>query len=407
MSAMRVVATGTAGVLAALVMLTAAPAPPSVQAFGTVNELGQRAEHERITRIALGCAPGTPSDGSCFEPISLENLAGKDGTFGAVGAPDSDAQVLSPAAHCDNGDFLDQPGYPRSRAEATAAIQACVDHFRDEFENGITQAADLLDDEDGNVELHEVVLVPSCTFTGGIPGRAKCNVFQAFGRVLHGTQDFWSHSNFGDESDPTKPIDINNPPGLNLPAPSAILNMRVRGAVNLPKDLATGAFSVPDDCPSPNGRITHACLNKDEELIEPGPGVVANGVPVPGLGSVTDPRNTRNKIKENALKAVGGAVVESRRQWADFRVALGQKYGPKKARLIIGALVTDDPLTQGLQLDIPDAPLVPEIPGLNGAPGAPQGPANPGNLPNPANLPNLPNLPGGPNLPNLPGLPRP
>src|SRR5438067_7273412 len=63
-------------------------APARGHAFGTINGLGQRAEHERIVRAALACPPGVKSDGSCFEPRSLDQLAGHAGTFGAVGAPD-------------------------------------------------------------------------------------------------------------------------------------------------------------------------------------------------------------------------------------------------------------------------------------------------------------------------------
>jgi hypothetical protein len=45
-------------------------------AFGTIRSLGQDAEHERITRRALACPPGAPSDNSCFEAMTLDELAG-------------------------------------------------------------------------------------------------------------------------------------------------------------------------------------------------------------------------------------------------------------------------------------------------------------------------------------------
>lgn len=64
--------------------------PQPTERFGTINGLGQRAEHERITRAALACPPGVQSTGNCFEPRSIDQLAGHTGTFGAVGAPDSD-----------------------------------------------------------------------------------------------------------------------------------------------------------------------------------------------------------------------------------------------------------------------------------------------------------------------------
>ena len=396
--------------------------PERAEAFGTIRGLGQRAEHELVTRIALACPAGTPSNGDCFEPESLDQLAGKEGTFGAVGAPDSDDQIFDPAAHCDDADFLDSPGYPQSRAEATRALQACVDHLRAEFAEGVDDADDLLDDEDGTliIEAHEVIISPDCVFTGGVPGRAKCNVLQGFGRALHGIQDFYAHSNWADEADASRPIGIDNPPGLNLPAPSPVLDLRGRGPISVPQALSSGFFKggLPgqDVCPGVDGRITHACLNKDKMQIEPGGGVTVNGAAVPGLGNVSDPQTDRGKVGQNALKAVAGAVVETRRQWADFRVALGAKYGPERAGLIIAALTQDRPQTgDGLIPNIPgipDVPVIPDIPGIpsltgpQGAPGVPGVPANPGAPANP-NAPPPPSIPGIPNIPNLPGLPRP
>ena len=33
----------------------------------------------------------------------------------------------------------------------------------------------------------------------------QVHTLEAFGRVLHGVQDFYSHSNWADEADPTRP----------------------------------------------------------------------------------------------------------------------------------------------------------------------------------------------------------
>lgn len=391
-------------VTAALMASALTPAfiqPPSARAFGTIRGLGQRAEHEIVTRIALGCPAGTPSNGDCFEPESLHQLAGQEGTFGAVGAPDSDDQILDPRAHCDDADFLDSPGYPQSRAEATRVLQECVDHLREEFAEAVVEADDLLDTEDGKliIEAHEVVISPNCVFTGGVPGRAKCNVFEGLGRALHGAQDFYSHSNWADEANAGQPIGINNPPGLNLPAPSPVLDLRGRGPVPVPQALSTGFFKSPipgqDVCPGEDGRITHACLNKDKAQIDPGAGVTVNGVSVPGLGNVSDPQTDRGKVGANALKAIAGAVVESRRIWADFRVALGAKYGNERAGLIILALTKDEP-------PVGDG-LVPNIQGIPEIPQIPEAPQIPG-LTGPAGAPPIPSIPV---IPNIPGLPRP
>jgi len=79
------------------------------QAFGTLTLQG--AEHEMITQGALACAPGVARDGNCFEPRSIDQLAGHPGTFGAIGAPDVD-EILDPAAHCDDADYLAVADYP-------------------------------------------------------------------------------------------------------------------------------------------------------------------------------------------------------------------------------------------------------------------------------------------------------
>ncbi len=56
-------------VSAALFAVTTAAWP-----FGTVRGVGQNAEHERITRHALGCGLFTDED-NCFQDQSLQELA--------------------------------------------------------------------------------------------------------------------------------------------------------------------------------------------------------------------------------------------------------------------------------------------------------------------------------------------
>jgi len=55
-------------------------------AFGTIRGMGQDAEHERITRHALACENNKATD-NCFQKKALDSLAGRKGTFGAVGIP--------------------------------------------------------------------------------------------------------------------------------------------------------------------------------------------------------------------------------------------------------------------------------------------------------------------------------
>jgi hypothetical protein len=306
--------------------------PTRAVAFGTIEGGGQNREHERITRAAVACPAGAASDGDCFEPKSLDQLAGHRKSFGAVGAPDR-TEVSDPTAHCDDADYL-AGRYPRTRAAATGGLLDCVNHLRERFREAVGNAADLLDDQ-GQLVGAEVDLGTDCVLDAGSEQRAKCKTVEAFGRALHGAQDFYSHSNWADAADPSRAIGATNPPGLNLPAPSAVLDLRGTSAPTVPAALSTGCFVVRDRVPGVEaceGRITHAGLNKDNGLIDP------------STGSTTQPTTPRGKVGDNFAKAVAAAIVETRHQWHELRAALEADYGRQKASLMICALTHDDPL---------------------------------------------------------------
>jgi hypothetical protein len=305
--------------------------PGAAAAFGTIDGAGQHREHERITRAALACPAGLPSDGACFEPRSMDQLAGHDKTFGGVGAPDSD-EVSVPAAHCDDADYLGD-GYPRTREEATASLVACIDHLRTRFREGVDSAKELLDGR-ARVISDEAALDADCRYFDDAEARAKCATIEAFGRALHGAQDFYSHSNWADEADPNRPIGADNPPGLNMPGPSGLLDPRSKAAPNVPPELTTGCFVLKDEVPGVaacTGRVTHAALNKDNGLIDP------------ATGTATGPTTPRGMVRQNFAKAVTGAVNETRRQWQDFRDELTTRYGRERAAVIVCALTRDNP----------------------------------------------------------------
>ena len=112
--AARSVAVKGAALLAAIFVCAGA-----AHGFGSINGFGQNAEHEQITRIALGCRAGNDAgvkDGFCFQPRSLDEMAGTRGTFGAVSAPDNPLtrEFDKSEAHCDNAklrecrDYIDR-----------------------------------------------------------------------------------------------------------------------------------------------------------------------------------------------------------------------------------------------------------------------------------------------------------
>jgi hypothetical protein len=318
-------------VLIAGLVASLGSAAPSADAFGTVNGfLGQRAEHERITRAALACPVGVKSTGDCFEPRSIDQLAGHGGTFGAVGAPDHPVvgEIGNPAAHCDDADFLNVPGYPQSRADANVALRACINHLRQRFAQGIDEASRLLD-ANGELLGDEVELRSDCRFNDIFAGRAKCAAIEGLGRALHGVQDFYAHSNWTDQAVP--PFSTINPPGLSLPAPSALLDLAGTSAPVIPFELTTGFFEgiLSDTCKQANTRIKHACLAKDKALIDP------------TTGSASDPLMPRGQFMSNQQNAVTGAIVETRRQWADFRRSLVNRYGVERGTRMILAITQD------------------------------------------------------------------
>jgi hypothetical protein len=321
------------GLVATLVLTAWIMSPASsAAAFGTIDSGGQHREHERITRAALACAGDAGSDEECFEPTSIDFLAGHGREFGGVGAPDSD-EIFDPAAHCDNSDFLDA-GYPRTREQATAGLMNCVNHLRIRFGEGLEAAKGLLDDE-GEIIQDEVNFDSECRVFEAAERRSKCASLEAFGRILHGAQDFYAHSNWADEADPTRAIGSDNPPGLNLPGPSPILDLRIETPPTVPAELATGCFVVRDEVPGIGecaGRVTHAALNKDNGLVDP------------HTGEATDPTTPRGMVGENFAKAVAGAINESRRQWQDFKTELTARYGEEDAALMTCALTHDHPI---------------------------------------------------------------
>jgi hypothetical protein len=316
------------GVLAALI----ASAPGTAAAFGTINSGGQHREHERITRSALACADGAVSDGTCFEPRTLDYLAGREPEFGAVGAPDSD-ELSVPAAHCDDADFL-QGRYPRTRDQASTALVDCVEHLRVRFAEAAAAAGGLLDGE-GLVDTAEIGLGPACRFVESADTGAKCGSLEGLGRALHGAQDFYAHSNWADQADPDLPIDPTNPPGLDQPGPSAVLDLRSEIPVRVPDGLTTGCFVARDQVNGVGacaGRVTHAALNKDRGTIDPGTGVA------------TEPTTPRGMVEDNFAKAVAGAVEETSRQWRDLQSELVARYGEEHAAVMVCALTRDDPV---------------------------------------------------------------
>ena len=294
-------------------------------AFGTVRFLGQDAQHERITRRALQCV--TAGRSGCFDPASLDEIAGKAGTWGGVGYPDDPTAGLmsSTDAHCDSGDSLLIPGYPQGQAAARARLESCRAWMVSNLDGAVTEAAGLLDDR-GAVIAGEMKL--GCAFGDSVTG-AKCRTLQKFGALLHASQDFYSHSNWVDLPAPGA-TGTDNPPGLGNTGPAPWISLR-DGGVPFPAGLISGCYDGYPERFYCKGRVKHGALNKDTGTIDP------------AIGVGTTPRGG---VNGNFKRAVEAAVADSRDKWALLKERLEARYGAEKARKMTCALTKDDPVEQ-------------------------------------------------------------
>lgn len=345
--------------LTGLVLATGLDRPTPAGAFGSVDLaiLGQKSVHEKITR-SLGCAADSPVT-NCLQPTSLDVLAGRSGTFGAVGEPDNPLDGLpNPAArHCDNIDY----GYTSYQTiqEAQVSFDNCLEWFQSYMDFSVVSAAKLLK-ADGTIDPAATDLTNfygsttnACSFPDPKKGNtsndsAKCNVLNGLGRALHAYEDIWSHSNWADLADPAKPVDLTNPKGLgNTQQPSFMAYPGPRSGT-IPTDMVSGCDDSisRSECQRDAGgtsgstqyRTAHSVLNKD------------NGDVQAGSCAATNPSTVRGKVVvdgiSNFSRAVTGACGAAKRAWSDLQDALVAKYGSVAAASMIRAISHDQPLTE-------------------------------------------------------------
>jgi hypothetical protein len=224
----------TPALAAAAAVVAALSFTPSAFGFGSVSQpwfLHQNSEHERLTRVALQCGNGAQAP-DCFQPSSLDNVAGTTGTFGAVSAADDlimhNTGNLGPLPrsplelagilvngikdqefwHCDGADYGDpqeygvKGAYPQTRRKADDLLREClawgkaklsdggdVDRFKPYYSSpktGAVAEAKKLLKPDGTVAGFNAgggfFGLAACTFNGGGGvGRPKCDVLEPWG----------------------------------------------------------------------------------------------------------------------------------------------------------------------------------------------------------------------------------
>jgi len=360
--------------------------PANAHAFMTWNTPGN-AEHERITRMAIACnsaldraAPAgldwkrdlcLPSSADsnkqpwwfAFER-SMRMLAGTDGYFGGVGAPDRFAEAVlssSDRAHCDNSDawFPTSQGpfgsYPRTFDQRAAGLRDCLRLLQKYVGVAVDEAGKLVSpngqldapqsdlSEDCNVD-YDPDLNPGETHDRGW---AKCNALIAFGRALHITEDFFSHSNWIDQNPSS--LNIENPQGLhNDPSivPNALGYPRSDAEIDAfiaQTQVITGAYGS-----GLSNRVKHNdYLNKDE-----GKGTInwtTGQIPFGDKGHSERSAAGFDGANDNFQRAAKGAAYAAASMWADYRAGVFARYGADRGAKIWNALRNNTPWTQCAQ----------------------------------------------------------
>jgi hypothetical protein len=324
-----IVAVAAAAALFAPLLLAAPPAG----AFGTINALGQHAEHEKITRV-LSCS-STQAPASCFQQESMNLLSGRPGTFGAVGAPDIPPYLFgNPQNHCDDADYnvVGAKNYPQTQQQAQQRLVDCITQAQQRLSSAVDFASGLLSNGAINAQAGRADV--SCNLPIGIRDAdhaAKCSVINQLGRALHTAEDFWSHSNWADVADSSKPISSTNPPGLGRSDVPPYFSYPAAGNWQFPANLVTGYDdSGLTKC---GDRICHSILSKDNGNIDP------------NTGATNSPTTARGKVANNFQRAVTGARGQVVATWNSFVAGLRATYGAGPAALMVRALTNDTPWT--------------------------------------------------------------
>ncbi|MEZ5872019.1 MAG: hypothetical protein R3D32_09250 [Nitratireductor sp.] len=298
--------------------------PNDATAFGTVSVAGQDREHEKITRIALA--------GFGLGPDTMDEIAGTDGKFGAVGAPDSPDRglVTKPYAHCDGADHLDLPGYPQTAEQAYAILASCRSFIMKSLQRAV-EAAGRIADANGRVDTREIPSLVPCNYNGK-SGRAKCDVLAQLGLAFHASQDFYSHTNWND-TELNAPIGPLNPPGLRKNGRAPWLDPR--GRAGPVPGLISGCFEGKPERANcffgdKQDRVRHRVLNKDEGPIDIGSGRAGKGDTI------------RGAVNGNFARAVDAAIADTRDKWAWFEGQVIAKFGKVRGQAILCAIRNDD-----------------------------------------------------------------
>ncbi len=157
------------------------------------------------------------------------------------------------------------------------------------------------------------------------------------GRILHASQDFYSHSNWVDKPDVTRSFGAKNPAGLGQRGAAPWLDLRIAEPA-FPDGLISGCFDNISFVDEKRGclygdneahRVRHGDVNKDTGTIDP----------EIGIGTTK-----RGAMNDNFRHAVEAAIVDSADKWATYRELLIATYGAERGNKMVCALTSDKPM---------------------------------------------------------------
>lgn len=369
-------------------------------------------EHANIVTAALSCAAADPVV-NCFEPDSMlalsgnGDLTGLTGGFGAVGAADNYSYDASGPTewHCAEADYIPPTingvptginNYPTSESYAKGVFNRCRNFVKNEFTEGdpIGTQSNPPGKWGGVLGSARYYFTKNNSYSGdltwayagaGLSGAigyatlkncvysyynasgGKCHVLNALGRGLHVVMDFYAHSNWGDVADPSRPISINNPPGLGqttLPPFWADLDQPMPWTEGLSSGCfgkeyrgleGTAANANYADCTSRapdtewrGGR--YEGYSKDVSNFDPRQGSLAV-VTCNDVGDIAS-GSWRGCMPRGSLKLPGGrlveqnvttlAILEVRRQWAWVQRKIYEKFGNARGATVICYITKDE-----------------------------------------------------------------
>ena len=89
-----------------------------------------------------------------------------------------------------------------------------MDYIREKYWSAVSAAEPLVQDGVVTAVATDMVLIPWIFELESFSGVTKCEVLAYLSMALHGAQDFYTHSNWGDTVDDTEAPSLSNPPGL-------------------------------------------------------------------------------------------------------------------------------------------------------------------------------------------------